>query len=81
MSHGAGIVACYRFDDREWSGIGLVHRDLSDIEAIGVDEIQRQSGQKYLTLVYQFSGIKRLLWVSVDGQALERLPAGPAPRE
>jgi transposase len=45
---------------------GLAHRDLSAIEAIGVDEIQWQSGQKYLTLVYQISGIKRLLWVSED---------------
>jgi transposase len=45
---------------------GLVHRDLSGIEAIGVDEIQWRSGQKYLTLVYQISGIKRLLWVSED---------------
>jgi len=42
------------------------HRDLSGIEAIGVDEIQWQSGQKYLTLVYQISGIKRLLWVAED---------------
>ena len=45
---------------------GIAHRDLSGIEAIGVDEIQWQSGQKYLTLVYQISGIKRLLWVAED---------------
>jgi transposase len=43
---------------------GLVHRDLSGIEAIGVDEIQRSRGHKYLTLVYQIDeGLKRLLWV------------------
>ena len=43
---------------------GLAHRDLSGIEAIGVDEIQWRSGHTYLTLVYQISGAKRLLWVS-----------------
>ncbi|MEX0670486.1 MAG: hypothetical protein WD060_08535 [Pirellulales bacterium] len=43
---------------------GIAHRELSGVEAIGVDEIQWQSGQKYLTLVYQIGGIKRLLWVS-----------------
>ena len=31
---------------------GLAHRDLSGIEAIGVDEIQWRSGHTYLTLVY-----------------------------
>ena len=43
---------------------GLAHRDLSGSEAIGVDEIQWRSGHTYLTLVYQISGAKRLLWVS-----------------
>jgi len=43
---------------------GIAHRDLSGIEAIGVDEIQWRSGHTYLTLVYQISGAKRLLWVS-----------------
>jgi len=33
---------------------GLVHRDLSGVEAIGVDEIQWRRGHHYLTLVYQF---------------------------
>ena len=43
---------------------GLAHRDLSGIEAIGVDEVQWQKGHKYLTLVYQIdSGCKRLLWI------------------
>ena len=46
---------------------GLAHRDLSGIEAIGVDEIQWQRGHHYLTLVYQIEdGMKRLLWVARD---------------
>src|SRR5271165_240896 len=32
---------------------GLEHRVLGQIRAIGVDEIQRGKGHKYLTLVYQ----------------------------
>ena len=32
---------------------GLEHRVLGAIRAIGVDEIQRGKGHKYLTLVYQ----------------------------
>lgn len=43
---------------------GLVHRDLSGAEAIGVDEIQWRRGHHYLTLVYQIdAGCKRLLWI------------------
>jgi transposase len=43
---------------------GLKHRDLSGIEAIGVDEIAWQRGHKYLTLVYQIdAGCRRLLWL------------------
>ncbi len=43
---------------------GLLHRDLTDVTAIGVDEIARQKGHKYVTLVYQINGDqKRLLWV------------------
>jgi transposase len=46
---------------------GLEHRQLTGIEAIGIDEIQWQRGHKYLTLVYQIdAGIKRLLWVAQD---------------
>ena len=30
---------------------GLAHRDLTNIEAIGVDELSRRRGQRYLTLV------------------------------
>ena len=43
---------------------GLVHRELLDTEAIGVDEIQWQRGHHYLTLLYQIdAGCKRLLWI------------------
>ena len=46
---------------------GLVHRDLSGIESIGVDEVQWQKGHKYLTLVYQIDeGSKRLLWIGKE---------------
>ncbi|MDZ7784264.1 MAG: transposase [Halioglobus sp.] len=43
---------------------GRAHRDLSGIEAIGVDEIAWQRGHTYLTLVYQIdTGCRRLLWI------------------
>lgn len=43
---------------------GLAHRDLENITAIGVDEIQYKKGQKYLTLVYQIDKTcRRLLWI------------------
>jgi len=43
---------------------GKDNRSLSNIKAIGVDEIQWQRGHKYLTLVYQIdSDCRRLLWV------------------
>jgi len=43
---------------------GLAHRDLDQISAIGVDEIQYGQGQSYLTLVYQLDhDDKRLLYV------------------
>jgi len=43
---------------------GRSHQDLSDIQAIGVDEIKWQRGHNYLTLVYQIDEhAKRLLWV------------------
>jgi len=46
---------------------GLSRRELNNIEAIGVDEIQYQKGHKYLTLVYQLdSGSRRLLYVAKD---------------
>lgn len=43
---------------------GLQQRNLDDIEALGVDEIQYGMGQQYLTLVYQLDqGNRRLLFV------------------
>lgn len=44
---------------------GLSHRDLTQIEAIGIDEIHYGKGHQYLTMVYQLDGDnKRLLSVS-----------------
>ena len=47
---------------------GLEHRQLGQIDAIGVDEIQYAKGHKYLTLVYQIDlgSITRLLWVGKE---------------
>jgi len=43
---------------------GLAHRDIEKVTAVGVDEVQWQQGQKYLTVVYQIDKeCKRLLWV------------------
>lgn len=43
---------------------GLKHRVLSDIEAIGIDEVQFGKGHQYLTLVYQLDeNCKRLLYI------------------
>lgn len=52
--------------DSVWHAVawGLVHRDLSGVTAIGVDEIQWRRGHHYLTLVYQIdAGCRRLLWI------------------
>src|SRR5215212_606303 len=44
--------------------LGLAHRTLGQIDAIGVDEIRYANGHKYLTLVYQIDlDVTRLLWV------------------
>jgi transposase len=43
---------------------GLAHREISDVVAIGVDEIQWKRGHHYLTLVYKIDGrVRRLLWI------------------
>jgi transposase len=43
---------------------GLKHRDLSGVEAIGIDEIQWRRGHHYLTLIYQIDDhCRRLLWI------------------
>ena len=44
---------------------GLVHVDFSGVEAIGIDEIARRKGHRYMTLIYQIDGgKKRLLYVA-----------------
>lgn len=49
---------------------GLAHRDLSNVTAIGIDEIAWKRGHKYLTLVYQVdAGCRRLLWVGNERTA------------
>lgn len=46
---------------------GLVHREVRDVTAIGIDEIAWKKGHNYLTLVYQIdAGMKRLLWVGTE---------------
>lgn len=46
---------------------GLERRELSGIEAIGIDEVQWHVGHHYLTVVYQLDvGYRRLLWVRKD---------------
>ncbi|MFA7171717.1 MAG: ISL3 family transposase [Candidatus Paceibacterota bacterium] len=46
---------------------GLKHRDIENVTALGVDEIQWRNGQDYLTLVYQINqGCRRLLWVGKE---------------
>lgn len=46
---------------------GLSHRDLGNVESIGIDEIAWKKGHKYLTLVYQIdSDCKRLLWAGKE---------------
>jgi transposase len=46
-------------------GYGLENRDLSGIEAIGVDEVQYRKGHNYMTLVYQIDeGKRRLLYIA-----------------
>jgi transposase len=56
------------FRSVEWAvQWGLAHRDMSNIRAIGVDEVLWQRGHKYLTVVYQIDAeSKRLLWVGKD---------------
>jgi transposase len=46
----------------EW---GLKHRDLSQVTALGIDEVAWQRGHTYMTLLYDISsGAKRLLGVA-----------------
>ncbi len=46
---------------------GLTHRNLENVTAIGVDEIQYHGGHNYLTLVYQIDKhCRRLLWIGKE---------------
>lgn len=46
---------------------GLEHRNLDNIESIGVDELCRKKGHVYATLVYQIdSGCRRLIWIGQE---------------
>ena len=46
---------------------GLAHRDLSEIQSIGPDEIALRKGYSYMTLVYQIDQHgKRLLWIGKE---------------
>jgi transposase len=48
----------------EW---GLAHRDLSDLTAVGIDEVAWSRGHRYLTLVYDIGGeARRLLAVAEE---------------
>jgi transposase len=42
----------------EW---GLSHRDLSELEAVGIDEVASGRGHRYLTLIYDIGGATRRL--------------------
>ena len=43
---------------------GLAHGCVKGVESLGIDELNYQTGHKYMTLVYQIDkGCKRLLWV------------------
>ena len=49
---------------------GMAHRNLDNIEAIGVDEVQHGKGHQYITLVYQLDNDnKRLLYVGQNRKA------------
>lgn len=49
---------------------GLANRDLENIQAIGVDEVQYGKGHQYITLVYQLDNDnKRLLYVGENRKA------------
>jgi transposase len=49
---------------------GLEHRNLDNVESIGVDEVQWHRGHHYQTVVYQLDeGCKRLLWIGPERTA------------
>jgi transposase len=46
----------------EW---GLKHRSWKPLHVIGIDEVSRRKGQRYLTLVYDLIR-RRLVWIGED---------------
>ena len=52
---------------------GLAHRDLSNISAIGVDEVAYAKGHRYVTLVYQLDGASRRLLHISEGRTARSL--------
>lgn len=52
---------------------GLTHRDLSNISAIGVDEVAYAKGHRYVTLVYQLDGTSRRLLHISEGRTVRSL--------
>ena len=53
---------------------GLEHRDTADVDAIGIDEIARRKGHRYLTMVYDLSDM-RLLWC---GEGRDKAACAPS---
>ncbi len=52
---------------------GLEHRDLTNVEAIGVDEVAYRKGHHYMTLIYQIDGTCRRLLGVVEGRKVKSL--------
>jgi len=52
---------------------GLAHRDLSGIEAIGIDEVACHKGHSYATLVNQLNGATRRLLYVAEGRTAKSL--------
>lgn len=52
---------------------GIEHRDTTGVIAVGIDEISRRKGHKYMTMVYDLSRM-RLLWCG-EGRDKEALKA------
>lgn len=62
----------------EW---GLKHRPWKALRVIGIDEVSRRKGQRYLTLVYDLER-RRLVWIGEDRETktMERFFAWLGPR-
>ena len=55
--------------------LGLMSRDISNVRALGIDEIHFGRGQQYLTVVYQLCGdVRRLLFVGKGREAASLTP-------